>query len=486
MKSNNLHSLIKSLTKSEKRFITLNTQIHKGDKVYLKLLEAIDKQEYYNEAVILEQFKNEAFINQFSVAKNYLQSFILKQLRHFHSNLKASIECKNYLIEVEILFWKGQYRLAEKHIIKTEKLAKKYELFLILEDLNNWKSRIYNAQLKLDSDYKITFEDQSKTNIELYQNILDYKELTNTTQLLIKKSEIIRDNKEQLFYDKLINNPLLIDDSKAKSNQAKYGYFVLNSVIKRIVGEIDESEKYRKDLLTFLESKPYLIKENPIHYIAAIHNILSNCLVIKDYELFEKSIKKLKNYDFKMPHEKAYVYSTLCLFELGYYTERKEYDKAIKFVEETLVNYNELNGLLNIEHEFLLHYNAGLAQYHRGEYNQSLKWINKVINLTSKDLRVDVKASAYILNVLIHYDLENNEILPYLLKSTIAFLKQHKMFRKIDQVFLSTFANIPLKSDKKETFLHLTSKLQEMNKVKEKETIISDIDYFEWLKNRID
>ena len=101
-----------------------------------------------------------------------------------------------------------------------------------------------------------------------------------------------------------------------------------------------------------------------------------------------------------------------------YYTERKEYDKAIKFVEETLVNYNELNGLLNMEHEFLLHYNAGLAQYHRGEYNQSLKWINKVINLTSKDLRVDVKASAYILHILIHYDLENNvdlEISKYLI-----------------------------------------------------------------------
>ncbi|MGE0561666.1 MAG: hypothetical protein AB7O47_07605 [Flavobacteriales bacterium] len=485
MKSNNLHSLIKSLTKSEKRFITLNTQIHKGDKVYLKLLEAIDKQDVYDEKLILRQFKNEAFVNQFSVAKNYLQSFILKQLRHFHSNLKASIECKNYLIEVEILFWKGQYRLAEKHILKTEKLAKKYEFFLILEDLNNWRGRIYNAQLKLDTDHKITFEDQSKTNIEMYQNILDYKELTNTTQLLIKKSEIIRDSKEQLVYDKLLKNPLLVNANNAKSNQAKYGYYVLNSVIKRMVGELDESERYRKDLLTFLESKPYLIQENPIHYIAAIHNILMNCLVIKDYELYEKTIKKLKNYDFKMPHEKAYVFSTLCLFELGYYTERKEYDKAIKFVEETIANYSELNGLLNMEHEFLLHYNAGLAQYHRGEYNQALKWINKVINLTSKDLRVDVKASAYVLNILIHYDLENYELLPYVLKSTTAFLKQNKMFRKIDQAFLSIFSNIPLKSDKKETIKYLKSKLDEMNKVKEKDTIISDINYFEWIKNRI-
>lgn len=485
MKSNNLHSLIKSLTKSEKRFITLNTQFHKGDKVYLKLLEAIDKQEEYNESLILEQFKDEAFTQQFSVAKNYLQSFILKQLRHFHSNLKASIECKNYLIEVEILFWKGQYRLAEKHILKTEKLAKKYEFFLILEELNNWKGRIYTAQLKLDTDHKMTFEDQSKTNIGLYQNILDYKELTNTTQLLIKKSEIIRDKKEQLVYNNLLKNPLLSDIKNAKSNQAKYGYFVLNSVIKRMVGNLEESEKSRKNLLAFLESKPHLIKENPIQYIAAIHNILMNCLVIKDYELFEKTINKLKNYDFKMPHEQAYVFSTLCLFELGYYTERKEYDNAIKFAEDRLTNYNELSSLLNIEHEFLLHYHAGLAHYHKQEYNKALKWINKVINLTSRDLRVDVKASAYILNILIHYDLENNEILPYLLKSTIHFLKSSKMFRKIDQVFLSIFTNIPVKSNKKETIVLLKSKLEEMKNIKDKTTIVSDIDYFAWIEKRI-
>ena len=63
--------------------------------------------------------------------------------------------------------------------------------------------------------------------------------------------------------------------------------------------------------------------------------------------------------------------------------------------------------------------------------------------------------------------------------------KQNKMFRKIDQVFLSTFSNIPLKSNKKETIFYLTQKLQEMNKLKEKNTIISDVNYFEWIKNRI-
>ena len=130
-KQNILHQLIKSLTKSEKRFIKLNAQMHKGDKVYLTLMDAIAKQKEYNEVELLELFKDEDFIKQFSVAKNYLQNYILKQLRQYHSGLRASIECKNLLIDIEILFWKGQYKLSEKLIAKAEKIANQYELFLI-------------------------------------------------------------------------------------------------------------------------------------------------------------------------------------------------------------------------------------------------------------------------------------------------------------------------------------------------------------------
>src|SRR3989338_7551252 len=101
-KNDVLFDLVKSLTKSEKRFITLNAQFHKGDKIYLKLLDAIYKQEEYNEKVLKVEFKNEPFAKQFGVAKNYLQTFILRQLRNYYANLKLNIACKNHLIEIEI------------------------------------------------------------------------------------------------------------------------------------------------------------------------------------------------------------------------------------------------------------------------------------------------------------------------------------------------------------------------------------------------
>ena len=54
-------NLIKSLTKSEKRFFKLSSSLQSGDKNYLKIFDAIDEQEEYNERLIKERFKNEKF-----------------------------------------------------------------------------------------------------------------------------------------------------------------------------------------------------------------------------------------------------------------------------------------------------------------------------------------------------------------------------------------------------------------------------------------
>ncbi len=480
-----LFELIHSLTKSEKRFVKLNAQMHSGDKVYLKLMDAILKQNEYNEDELLDLFKNEKFVKQFSVAKNYLINFILKQLRQYHSGLKANIECKNLLIDIEILFWKGQYKFAQKQIIKTEKLATKYELFLVLEELNYWNARINTALTQIDKSNVQKSIQKHQNNLAKYQNILDYKELINKAHLLTKQSEIIRDKKERDEYEKLINSPLLKNKSKADSYTAMYSYFVLNSVLKRVSGDIEESGKLRKKLVEFLESKPHLLDENPIHYTAALHNLLMHSLIVHDHDLYNQTLKKLKGYNFKMPHEKAIMFSSLCLFELGYYTEYGMYEKAVEFVENMVSQFDSVNNLLNLEHEFLLHYHAALAYYYLEDYNKALKWINKVINLTAKDLRVDVRASTYVLNILTHYELGNMELLPYLIKTTLNYLGSVKINSKYDEAFVTMFIKIPDKQNLKELIPFLEQKKIMLEKHKKEGIIVSDIDYFSWIESKI-
>ena len=52
-----LFKLIKSLTKSEKRFFKLSSSLQSGEKNYLKIFDAIEKQDEYVEEEIKTSFR---------------------------------------------------------------------------------------------------------------------------------------------------------------------------------------------------------------------------------------------------------------------------------------------------------------------------------------------------------------------------------------------------------------------------------------------
>ncbi len=60
-----LFELVKSLTKSEKRFFKLSSSLQSGEKNYLKIFDAIDKQKEYDEEGIKKQFGKQTFIKHF-------------------------------------------------------------------------------------------------------------------------------------------------------------------------------------------------------------------------------------------------------------------------------------------------------------------------------------------------------------------------------------------------------------------------------------
>ena len=94
---------------------------------YLKLFDAIDKQENYDEDDIKKKFAKEKFINQIHVAKNYLYNNILKSLRLYHSDRSKVNELMDILRDVQILYDKSLYKQCRKLLEKAKKLAYTYE-----------------------------------------------------------------------------------------------------------------------------------------------------------------------------------------------------------------------------------------------------------------------------------------------------------------------------------------------------------------------
>ena len=140
--STELYDLIKSLTKSEKRFFKLHSALQSGDKNYLRIFDAIDKQKTYDEEGLKKQFAKETFIRHLPSEKNHLYKLILKALRAYHSESSISGILKQEIKNIEILYQKALYEECNKLLHRAKRIAKENERFYYWFELLNWEKML--------------------------------------------------------------------------------------------------------------------------------------------------------------------------------------------------------------------------------------------------------------------------------------------------------------------------------------------------------
>ena len=108
--SEDLHELIHSMSKNEKRYFILNSSLQKGNKIYLQLFKAVEKQKIYDEKHIKDKYINEKFIKNYAINKNYLYSLLMKSLVHYNSPKSVDGQIHSLISECSIFFRKALYK----------------------------------------------------------------------------------------------------------------------------------------------------------------------------------------------------------------------------------------------------------------------------------------------------------------------------------------------------------------------------------------
>jgi len=284
-----LFELIQSLTKAEKRYFKLFSSLHRENNNYIKLFNAIHQQKKYDESELLLLFKDEAFVRQFSVAKNYLINLIVKSLRIHHHKAKKSIELNDYLSEIEILYWKGLYKLAFKRLKQARKIAIKYEILPYLLLLNHWHRKLidyvsedfFNEKLEEDTQSLLVAYTQQMALgfLTNKMNKITKQTIRSTTQTVEKVKEIFKHHLMQLNVDEVANF------------HAKSDLYFLKGIGNSLLGNDEEEVRYIKKSIDFLEENPHQIKENPTGYAS---NATAPLNYLKNTDCFRIDFKPMR------------------------------------------------------------------------------------------------------------------------------------------------------------------------------------------------
>lgn len=220
--SNELFDLIKSLTKSEKRFFKLSSSLQSGEKNYLKIFDFVDKQNNYDEEGLKNEFKNERFINHLPSEKNHLYKLILKSLRGFHSDNSINSILKEEIKNVEILYKKSLYKECRKFLLRAKKTAEEHEKFYYWFELISWE------KLLIEEDYEqgnFNFDldnliQEELSVIEKLRNLAEYQMIYSRINYIFRSGGFVTRPDDIAAVDEISNHHLIIGKNTALSSSA--------------------------------------------------------------------------------------------------------------------------------------------------------------------------------------------------------------------------------------------------------------------------
>ncbi|MBX7043995.1 MAG: hypothetical protein K1X85_13950 [Ignavibacteria bacterium] len=456
--TDDLFQLIKSLEQTEKRYFKVFSTMHvKGGEsnVYSRLFDAIDRQSVYDEEEIKRQFKGEKFTSQIHVAKNYLYNNILKSLRLYHSENTKLNELMDILRDVQILYDKSLYKQCRKLLDKAKKIAVRYEKHAQILAVLDWEKTLARTSAYAETGEKqlLEYYRDYKKAIEEINNINEYWRLATEVFLLRKKKGEIRNKEDLKRFNQIIKHPLMQDESSALTFLSKTFYYNTKGLYYLTNKDFQNLYLYCGKLVKHIESNEYLFKED--NYVSALYNLLLVQIELRKFGEAFKTITKLRGIESGSVTMRARIFVTSYDTELNLYLRTGEFEKGLKLVdaiEEGLKTYKEK---INKESEVLFDYNVAYLYFGKSDLDNSLKWINRIINNKELTIREDIQCFARILNIIVHYELGNYDLIEYIVKSTRRYLSSKNTLNKFELAVLSHIKKlINTKTDKEKSGIY--------------------------------
>lgn len=263
----------------------------------------------------------------------------------------------------------------------------------------------------------------------------------------MKKGWVSRDETEiKNDYTSIISNDLYADEVKALSPNAKALYYGTLSVYHYLKGSYKISNGHSRKFLQIFEQNPLLIDDNLDEYISGIRNLLFTAISLGDYNDVLKNIDRLLSLDVKTDILKAKVFAAAYLPRLIVYNITGQHDKAAMLVEEIERSILRYCNQLSQTDVLYLRFNAACVYFKIRDFHKALHFLSLIINSPEARSMPDIYANALLLNIIVQYELEAYDLLPYILRSTYLFLLKQKrlyQFEKIVLSFIRKLSDVP-------------------------------------------
>lgn len=421
-----MFTLVKSLSKSEKRYFRLS-QSSAGDKKFLRLFELIESQkEFDEEAILLTEPDFDP--GQFSNLKAHLYAKILKSLRDFSLKSVPSIEIRELIDEAQILFNKSLYQQCAKRLKKADKLANETDNLELQLVILKWQKQVLNHTLDRENQHYVDeVVNKVREVSERINNINTFSNLQAKLQALYRKTGYIKNEKEFRQIESIFtsNLPLVTEGKLSVTERINLYHLYIGYYF--FIQNFEQGMRYAEKWVAIFKNKKVLQRVGLESYITALNYLLIAQNKLQLYHEFQETKKELRTLNKLHPSmynenirlkmlKYTFVHEFNSLFLSG------EFDRGVELIERLSSGLEGFINQLDAHSRVILFYKTACLYFGNSDFSKSVFWLNKVLTSKEVDLREDINGFARILNLICQYELGDTDLVQYSIRSTYRYL----------------------------------------------------------------
>jgi len=427
--SSNLFFLIKSLEKSEKRAFKLfiSRSGNREEMKIIKLFDAIDKQQEYDEAEILKK-EPEIAKGQLSNLKAHLYQQILSSLRIIHTGHNPDMQIRKLLDFTRILYNKGLHMQCLRILEKARSLAREASRFHLYLEVLEFEKVIENQFITRSIENRAELLTEEVNDVlDVVNNTHNYSNLALRMYGIYIKIGHVKNEKEYLMVKDFFNTFLEKSNLQRTSFSENMYYHIAHAWYYYIIQDFKKYYDHSAKWVELFDKTPGMIDREMTWYLKGLHNLLTALFITGSYDAFIEVLNHFESFEkqrYTRLNEneriRCFIYRYTALINRSFLDG--DFEKGVKIVDKIEENLKTYGFKIDTHRILLFYYKIGNLYFGNGDFSNALKFLNKIINFRDVSLREDLHVYARILILIIHYEMGDEPQLEYQIKSVYRFL----------------------------------------------------------------
>ncbi len=414
-----LFHLIRAMSKSEKRYFTLDAQKSGKGNRYLELFQVINAMETYEEATLKKQFPNNLHTD-----KAYLYDAILRSMRDYRSANSYSARIKELIMDAKYLYERGLYEQSEERLENARELATELDDQLALLEINREaRNLVWNNKTNYDDQIKKLVADKEEHLHSLSEEFkyLDafYKLTAESRKNFDLKDKELKERFEDYFFQ---------EQEAPKSAHARRRFYQSMAVYAQLTGDAEKMLGYYAKVVDSWDEIPKYKEEDLYRYIVDISNLLNAYSNVGQYGYLPEILQKLEATSVNKVHDKVMIFQKVSIYKLMYYINTGQSDgieSLVKAIEKGLDTYQ-----MSLASKMVLVFNTSLLLFINEKFEDCISWALKTMKGLKTNIREDIQRSAYILYLIASYETGVEESTDSALRATQRFFNKQQLNKR--------------------------------------------------------